>query len=124
MSEKISGNFFLTTIFVQARPTGLERASVTTTQRKEVTRSTEQAQKTGAVSLASALLLFAILVVQIFPAFSSPSWEYKIESPSDEELQTRLEELGDDGWELVTARRATSGGGLLVSYEMVFKRRK
>lgn len=101
-----------------------ERADVTLTQREEVTRSAEHTKKAGILSLISVLLLFAILVVEVFPSLRSPSWEYRVESPGDSELQSKMDELGAEGWELVTARRATSGGGLFVSYEMIFKRRK
>lgn len=54
-----------------------------------------------------------------------PKWEYRIASPSDEDLQAQLRALGADGWEIVSARRATSsdgGGRTAASYEMILKR--
>ena len=55
-----------------------------------------------------------------------PQWEYTISSPSDAMLDGELEKLGNDGWELVFARRAVSGEGDFAtsSYEMIFKRPK
>ena len=49
-------------------------------------------------------------------------WEYRIESPSDYTFEEAMKEYGRDGWELVAARRASSGG--IMSYEMIFKRVK
>lgn len=50
-----------------------------------------------------------------------PGWEYRLESPSDFSLDSELDELGEQGWKLVFARRAThSSGG--ASYEMIFQR--
>jgi len=53
-----------------------------------------------------------------------PRWEYTIASPADEELAQRLKAMGAAGWEIVSARRATSseGGHTSASYEMIFKR--
>lgn len=49
-------------------------------------------------------------------------WEYRIEAPDDYRFDTRMAEYGRDGWELVAARRASSGG--VMAYEMIFKRPK
>lgn len=51
-------------------------------------------------------------------------WEYKIEAPQDVLFEIKVNELGREGWELVTARRATGGSGYgdSASYEMIFKR--
>jgi len=72
-------------------------------------------------------LLAAMLAAQLFGLTStktSPTqWEYTVESPSDVTLEKTFERLGDRGWELVFARRATSEYGL-ASYEMIFKRPK
>lgn len=51
-------------------------------------------------------------------------WEYMIESPSDIALDFALRRLGDDGWEIVSARRAVVEGGGGASYEMILKRPK
>lgn len=52
------------------------------------------------------------------------TWEYAIEAPADEELPTRLLALGVGGWEIVSARRATSDvdGKTKASYEMILRR--
>ena len=50
-------------------------------------------------------------------------WEYMAESVQDDFLDTRMAILGSSGWELVSARRATSGTKE-GCYEMIFKRPK
>lgn len=80
----------------------------------------------GATSAQAAIiiiLLSFLVVIPIATNRSSPQakWEYKISSPIDSSLDRELKELGADGWELVTARRATSDYGT-ASYEMIFKR--
>ena len=49
-------------------------------------------------------------------------WEYRIEAPDDYAFDTKMAQYGRDGWELVAARRASSGGSM--AYEMIFKRVK
>ena len=70
-------------------------------------------------------LLAALLLTQWFglasTKASSTRWEYMIEAPGDSTLSVALDRLGSEGWELVSARRATSDFGP-VSYEMIFKR--
>lgn len=48
-------------------------------------------------------------------------WEYRIEPSPDLSFEDSAATYGADGWELVTARRATSTYGP-ASYEMIFKR--
>jgi hypothetical protein len=52
------------------------------------------------------------------------TWEYAIEAPTDDDLSKRLLELGVGGWEIVSARRATTeiGGRPKASYEMILRR--
>jgi hypothetical protein len=52
------------------------------------------------------------------------SWDYVIEGPTDDQLQDRLRDLGSAGWELVSARRATTQikGETKGIYEMIFRR--
>ena len=49
------------------------------------------------------------------------SWEYRLESPSDWSFESELNKFGQEGWELVFARRATNSSGS-ASYEMILKR--
>ena len=67
------------------------------------------------------LLVFATWALGLWPV---QKWEYRIESPSDAKFEATMNMLGNDGWELVSARRATSGSGYLqtASYEMILKR--
>ncbi|QDU39197.1 hypothetical protein Mal4_35340 [Maioricimonas rarisocia] len=73
-------------------------------------------------------IIIALLLIGLgFPLFGAirptQRWEYRIESPSDISFSDSMQALGDEGWELVFARRATSSFGG-ASYEMIFKRPK
>lgn len=69
------------------------------------------------------LLLFAIIGVWPFSHFKPISkWEYKIVSPSDAIFDTQVNKMGQEGWEIVSARRATSG--FTTGYELICKRPK
>ena len=48
-------------------------------------------------------------------------WEYRIEGPDDSRLGTTINTLGNEGWELAFARRATKDPDGAI-YEMIFKR--
>jgi hypothetical protein len=73
------------------------------------------------------LTLLASLGIPICPlcrtAVPPTVWEYKVTAPTDSALEGELRQLGDDGWELVYARRAVSEFGP-AKYEMIFKRKK
>ncbi len=74
-------------------------------------------------------ILILILLSQLL-GFSKSStaktkWEYLIDSPSDSGLTRAMDKRGEEGWELVFARRATSASTYgSPSYEMIFKRPK
>lgn len=53
-----------------------------------------------------------------------PQWEYTIESIPDLGFGTAMNNLGKQGWEMVFARRASSGASYNAefSYEVIFKR--
>jgi hypothetical protein len=76
--------------------------------------------------LAIVLLLGATVVVQLWQAVAPDSWEYNIIAPKDEALQTDMQRLGAEGWEVVSARRATSSdeNDKGARYELIFKRRR
>jgi|GEM_PF-6829250 len=62
-------------------------------------------------------------------AFTTPKsvkYEYKIISLEDQEFDSKMEEAGDNGWELVFARRAITGGEYSSRgcYECILKRPK
>jgi hypothetical protein len=52
------------------------------------------------------------------------AWEYQIESVPDLLFDTTMNELGNEGWELVFARRANDSITDDFSYECIFKRKK
>ena len=68
----------------------------------------------------SALSIGAVTIILNFVWGSR--WEYKIVSPSDSSLETRMDDLGGTGWELVSSRRAVSDGA--ANYELIFKKEK
>jgi len=76
---------------------------------------------------ATPVLLGCLLAIHTFGLASNDlilkQWEYKIESPSDSLVLESLDNWGEDGWELVFARRATSSYSD-PSYEMIFRRPK
>jgi hypothetical protein len=96
-----------------------------------VQRSTADSSGSTIVKQLSFVLLLLLLVVaaqgwQIARGMSvkSQSWEYMIEGPTDDQLQSRLQALGSAGWELVSARRATTerDAKTMGIYEMIFRR--
>ena len=76
-----------------------------------------------------ALLLVLILLVSLGQTLLNRAlpeqWQYAIAAPNDEELEAVINKLGANGWELVSARRASDGSpsSPKMSYEMIFKKR-
>lgn len=73
------------------------------------------------------LLLAALVVISSFQALrddqSALQWEYKIASAPDAAFTDEVNRLGADGWEIIFARRASSGEGKSeFNYEMIFRR--
>ena len=73
------------------------------------------------------VLVAALLGIQflnlLLNNFSTDRWEYAIISPDDSKLIDELNLEGDQGWEVVSTRRA-SGYNDRMSYEMILKRKK
>jgi len=80
-----------------------------------------------AYAQAAVVLLGLLLAVEVIGFVTSMrktrKWDYKIESPSDINFESAVARMGDQGWELIFARRATSSYGS-AGYEMIFKRQK
>jgi hypothetical protein len=73
--------------------------------------------------------LFLLVAFNARVALRSERWEYRIESVNDLSFSREINELGEEGWELVFARRAsagldTPGAKPEFAYEMIFKRRR
>jgi hypothetical protein len=72
-------------------------------------------------------LLAMLVVTQIAALFilsRQPKFEYRIESPNDSAFDSEMNGYGSQGWELVSARRATSSNGGPASYEVILRRAK
>ena len=77
-------------------------------------------------ALLVANLLSLLVLFQLLPhptTVASQQWEYMIESVPDLSWDEGMNKLGNQGWELVFARRA-SGSDERMNYEMIFKRPK
>jgi type IV secretory pathway VirB2 component (pilin) len=73
-------------------------------------------------------VIIVILLIVIGAQFFSQvkpavKWEYKLESPSDYSFTKTMNNYGEEGWELVSARRASDSSSSM-SYECIFKRPK
>ena len=81
------------------------------------------------VKRSMAIITILLMISLGFPFLSflkpTPRWEYRIESPSDYSFTSAMNEWGSEGWEVITARRASSKGILgetEYSYECIMKR--
>ena len=83
--------------------------------------------QTKMTKLQANIIIVLILVALGFPFLGflkpEPKWEYKVETPMDAFFTTSMNNYGDDGWELVTARRA-KGALDEFGYECIFKCQK
>jgi DNA-binding helix-hairpin-helix protein with protein kinase domain len=78
---------------------------------------------------ANSFLLLGILVATSLNLVApkkpaAVQWEYKIESIEDYSFDSMVRRLGEDRWEITSARRATSGEGESTRgvYEVILKR--
>lgn len=74
------------------------------------------------------VLLIFIFGIIFWNGYKDPpreKWEYKIEAIQDETFDGDINTLGNQGWELVFARRASNGNksGRDFSYEIIFKKK-
>lgn len=82
----------------------------------------------GTRNLLNTALLAGILLAVLAGGHSagpnSGYWEYTVEGVEDELFEVTMQELGAQGWELASARRAVSGEGEYSEglYEVIFRR--
>jgi hypothetical protein len=76
------------------------------------------------VLVALGVLILLLQAWQAFRPVPPQHWEYAIDAPPDDQLARRLQALGAGGWEIVSARRATSRveGESKAAYEMILRR--
>lgn len=53
-----------------------------------------------------------------------PKFEYRTAAPYDNEFVKEMDELGKDGWEIISLRRATPESNSSAKYEVILKRQK
>lgn len=72
------------------------------------------------------LCLILIMVgIQVFSSYkSSVKWEYSVHSVEDSKFEEEMRLIGAQGWEAVSARRASDGNreNAVFRYEIIFKR--
>jgi hypothetical protein len=90
-------------------------------------RAASSAPPSPAPSFLFFLRLLAVVALLAYDRFGPArvqQWQYMITAPGDAAFDQQMNQLGRDGWELVSARRATSGSGYssTASYEMILKR--
>jgi len=74
-----------------------------------------------------ALNLLVLIPILVFARMRSSrvrpdAWEYRVEDISDTSFGDRLNVLGRQGWELVSARHVEEASASPVGYEVVMKR--
>ena len=76
-----------------------------------------------ALLLIIACLLGAIALHIPAQGAIAPHWEYAIQDVPDDGFTQKMNDLGNQGWELVSARRASNGtDSPTLSYKVIFKR--
>ncbi len=89
--------------------------------KEKVESKISKSQAEWIIILLSFIALITCLIFLL--SFSSTiKWEYKLESTDDNAFEIEMNKLGDEGWELVFARRAIMPNGG-ATYEMIFKRK-
>lgn len=79
----------------------------------------------GVIAVFLGMLVVMGLVGFVKPGgvLAKQKWEYKIESVNDDAFALHMRRLGEDGWDLAFARRASDGRDNMM-YECIFKRAK
>ena len=86
-----------------------------------------KANKLGKIFLLLVVQLLIIGIIQfasLMHSVTARKWDYRLVAPSDYLFEGTMKDLGNEGWELVNARRATSKHKNGASYEMIFKKKK
>ncbi len=96
---------------------------------KEVIKSEPKHKKSEfeGVTKSQGSFLIILLLIGIGAPFwvflkPVPKWEYTIAAPSDSEFESMMATYGDNGWEVVSTRRAMDDGKGI--YECIMKRPK
>jgi hypothetical protein len=79
-------------------------------------------QATVLIVLLSVGVGFQVLSTVVKAANFMQKWEYKIDAPPDTNFPEHMNHWGAEGWEMVSARRATNESGYQSSYEVILKR--
>lgn len=71
------------------------------------------------ITVIAILLLFIVFII-----YKPAQYEYKIISDKDSDIGLTMNGFGADGWEVISARRATSSDNSGAVYELIIKRKK
>lgn len=82
------------------------------------------AQEMINTALLASILLTVLVGGRNFSSATGSYWEYRVEGIEDSFFELKMQELGAQGWELASARRAISGEGETSQglYEVIFRR--
>lgn len=79
------------------------------------------------MTFVAVILLGTIASLLAIQTFDHPpeKWQYTVIAPNDANLENVLDKAGADGWEVVSARRASNGDSdnPTFSYELIMKKR-
>lgn len=78
----------------------------------------------GGLLLMQLILALSLATRSFDGNFDVPKWEYMIVAPSDTSFESDMRLWGTLGWEVVSARRATSSSVGDPMYELILKRPK
>ncbi len=78
----------------------------------------------GNIIIVLLIVIFGIIFWKGYKDAPPEKWQYKIEAIRDETFETDMNSLGNQGWEAVSARRASNGNrNTDFSYEIIFKKK-
>jgi hypothetical protein len=68
-------------------------------------------------------VILLLLGALFYGLMKTERWEYAMISVPDAKWKSKMESMGGERWELVTARRVVQADGV-TNYEMILKRRR
>jgi hypothetical protein len=109
-----------------------QKAQELTTQKAAATQEVSKPQRRKSIPVqgqnTTHTLLFLVwvtlVVLAFLPSLGENKYEYLIIFPSDQDVCSKLSDYGSQGWEVVSARRATDEKKQYYAYELIMKKQK